>query len=70
MLIGDSTVGKTWMVNRYVNDKEPERKTPTVGVEFSTKSVKLMDDTSVKAQIWDTAGQEKYRAITSAYILK
>lgn len=58
------------MVNRYVNNKEPERKAPTVGVEFSTKSIKLMDDTLVKAQIWDTAGQEKYRAITSAYILK
>jgi GTPase SAR1 family protein len=37
----------------------------TIGVEFATRTV-VCDDKIIKAQIWDTAGQEKYRAITSA----
>ena len=44
----------------------PKQKTPTVGVEFATKAVELKNGEMAKAQIWDTAGQEKYRAITSA----
>jgi small GTP-binding protein len=39
----------------------------TIGVEFGTKNVMLKDGTTVKAQLWDTAGQEKYRAITVAH---
>lgn len=41
--------------------------TTTVGVEFATKTVKTADNKTVKAQIWDTVGQERYRAITNAY---
>ncbi len=43
---------------------------PTIGVEFATKTVTLKDGGKIKAQIWDTAGQEKYRAITSAHYRK
>lgn len=39
---------------------------PTIGVEFATKTV-IVENKLIKAQIWDTAGQEKYRAITNAY---
>ena len=45
----------------------PKNTTPTIGVEFSTKSVSLKDGSTVKAQIWDTAGQERYKAICGAH---
>ncbi|OHT03785.1 Ras-related protein YPTC6 [Tritrichomonas foetus] len=66
ILIGDSGVGKTNLLNQFVrNQFNPESKT-TIGVEFATKTVQINGKT-IKAQIWDTAGQERYRAITSAY---
>ena len=40
---------------------------PTIGVEFATKNVQLRNGGTVKAQIWDTAGQEKYKAICRAH---
>lgn len=42
----------------------------TIGVEFATKNVTMKDGATVKAQLWDTAGQEKYRAITVAHYRK
>ena len=66
VLIGESGVGKTNLLSRFVRDQfNPDSKT-TIGVEFATKTMKILDK-KVKAQIWDTAGQERYRAITSAY---
>ena len=66
VLVGDASVGKTCLLNRYIKNEFPKQKAPTVGVEFATKVVELEKGTKVKAQIWDTAGQEKYKAITSA----
>jgi len=66
VLIGDSGVGKSNLLTRYTrNEFETDSKT-TIGVEFATRTVRV-DSKVVKAQIWDTAGQEKFRAITSAY---
>ena len=66
VLIGESGVGKTNLLSRFARDQfNPDSKT-TIGVEFATKTLKILDK-KVKAQIWDTAGQERYRAITSAY---
>jgi small GTP-binding protein len=66
-MIGDSGVGKSNLLMRYTKDEfNPDMKT-TVGVEFATKSVTTVDNKTVKAQIWDTVGQERYRAITNAY---
>ena len=66
ILIGDSGVGKTNILSKFVkNQFNPESKT-TIGVEFATKTVQINGKTA-KAQIWDTAGQERYRAVTSAY---
>ena len=48
----------------------PRKVEPTIGVEFATKNVIMKDGATVKAQIWDTAGQEKYRAITVAHYRK
>ena len=66
VLIGDSSVGKTNIFSKYLNDEfDPESKS-TVGVEFGTKNFKI-ENNIVKVQIWDTAGQERYRSITNAY---
>ena len=40
---------------------------PTIGVEFATTNVTMRDGATVKAQLWDTAGQEKYRPIVMAH---
>ncbi len=66
MLIGDAYVGKTCLLTRYMHDTIPKRQAPTIGVEFATKVVPLEGGVSIKAQIWDTAGHEKYRAMTAA----
>jgi small GTP-binding protein len=66
VLIGDSSVGKTNIFSKYLNDEfDPDSKA-TVGVEFGTKDFKI-EEKLVKVQIWDTAGQERYRSITNAY---
>ena len=66
VLIGDSSVGKTNIFSKYLNDEfDPDSKA-TVGVEFGTKDFKI-ENKLVKVQIWDTAGQERYRSITNAY---
>ena len=66
VLIGDSFVGKTNILNKYLkNTFNPDSKA-TVGVEFGSKSFNINDKT-IKAQIWDTAGQERYHSITKAY---
>ncbi|KRX11172.1 P-loop containing nucleoside triphosphate hydrolase [Pseudocohnilembus persalinus] len=66
VLIGDSGVGKTNILTRFIKNEFNLESKPTIGVEFATKTLKT-DDKLVKAQIWDTAGQERYRAITNAY---
>ncbi|XP_062599593.1 ras-related protein Rab-11A-like [Saccostrea cucullata] len=69
VLIGDSGVGKSNLLSRYTrNEFSLETKT-TIGVEFATRSVHINGQT-LKAQIWDTAGQDRYRAITNAYYRK
>lgn len=67
VLVGDSGVGKTHLLNRYVKGSLPKNCVPTIGIEFATKTVVIEDKWKVKAQIWDTAGQERYRAISSAH---
>ena len=63
-------MGKTCLLSRYLKNQLPKSAGPTIGVEFATKSVTMDDGKTVKAQIWDTAGQEKYRAITVAHYRK
>ena len=66
ILIGDSSVGKTNLLNRFVKNEFNSQSKPTVGVDFFSKTVTI-DKKSVKAQIWDTAGQERFKAFSSAY---
>ena len=66
ILIGNSGVGKSNILGRYLNDEFKQETKSTVGVEFGSKKLKI-EKTNIKLQIWDTAGQERYRSITSAY---
>ena len=66
IVIGDSSVGKSNILLRYVhNSFNPEFLT-TIGVEFGAKNIEI-NKKIFKIQIWDTAGQENFRSITRAY---
>jgi Ras-related protein Rab-1A len=77
VMIGNSSVGKTCMIKRFVDDVFNSKDfISTVGIDFSTKMIEIKDtnvedpyikDKKIKLQIWDTAGQERFRAITSTY---
>jgi GTPase SAR1 family protein len=54
ILVGDTGVGKTHLLNKYVKGVLPRNPVPTIGVEFATKTVTLKNGERVKAQIWDT----------------
>ncbi len=66
VVLGDQGVGKTHIIHRYTKEELQRNLYPTIAVEFPTKIVDLGDGGKIKAQIWDTAGQEKYKAITNA----
>ena len=66
VLIGDSFVGKTNIMSKYLKNEFHEDSKATVGVEFGSKKFEI-EGVSIKAQIWDTAGQERYKSITNAY---
>ncbi len=66
VIIGDSGVGKTNLVTRYTRNTFNANSRNTIGVDFCPHDVVLQNKT-IKAQFWDTAGQEKYRALSSAY---
>ncbi|KAG0837196.1 hypothetical protein G6F16_003945 [Rhizopus arrhizus] len=66
IIIGDSGVGKSNLLLRYTSNEFLQDSRSTIGVEFATKTIKIGNCT-IKAQLWDTSGQERYKAITSAF---
>lgn len=66
VVLGDSNAGKTTFVH-YLNSSEQSSKGSTIGVDFNVYTKKICDDLTIKSQIWDTAGQEQFRAITKSY---
>ena len=66
IIIGDSAVGKSNILLRYIHDKFNDEFQSTIGVEFGAKNLKI-EDKIYRIQIWDTAGQENFRSITRAY---
>lgn len=67
ILLGDANVGKTTFTSLLVTDNLPTDYHSTIGVEFLSSIIELMDSTNVKLMLWDTAGQERYRALTRIY---
>lgn len=66
IIIGDSGVGKSSLLIRYTKGKFVENYMMTIGISHSWKTIEI-DDVRLKLQIWDTAGQEKYKTITRNY---
>ena len=56
IILGDSGVGKTSLMNQYVNKKFSNQYKATIGADFLTKEI-MVDDRMVTMQIWDTAGK-------------
>jgi len=67
VVIGDSSVGKTCIWSRFTRNEFISNSKPTIGVDFGHGEVTLDDGTKVKVQIWDTAGQDRFRALTKGY---
>jgi len=67
LLLGDSTVGKTCFLLRYMDDSFLDLHMATIGLDYRLKTMILEDQKIVKVQLWDTAGQDKFRAITRNY---
>ena len=67
VLVGDSGVGKTNLLTRFSKNEFNLESRATIGVEFATKTINTETGHKIRAQIWDTAGQDRYRAIASSY---
>ena len=66
LTIGESGVGKTCILRRFVENKFLKNHLATIGIDFKTKNIEI-DGTPIKLKIWDTAGQERFRNITNQY---
>ena len=68
VLLGESGVGKTAIINRFMNDVFDEGGISTTGASYTDKIMQFPEfGKSLKFEIWDTAGQEKYRALTKIF---
>jgi len=66
VLLGESAVGKSSLVLRFVKGQFLEYQESTIGAAFLTQTV-CLNDTTVKFEIWDTAGQERYHSLAPMY---
>lgn len=66
ILVGDSDVGKTCVVQSFKSGVFSEKQQNTIGVDFTVRTMDI-DGRKVKMQVWDTAGQERFRTITQSY---
>ena len=67
LLLGDSSVGKTCFLLRYCDKSFQDVHLSTIGLDYRLKSMTLKSGKNIKLQIWDTAGQDRFRAITKNY---
>ena len=67
LLLGDSAVGKTCVLLRYSDASFIDNHVSTIGLDYRLKLIKINDNTNVKLQLWDSAGQDRFKAITRNY---
>ena len=67
VFIGNPSAGKTSLLNRICNDKFMPDYDSTIGVDFFTKTI-YYNESIFKVQLWDSAGQEKYRSLIPSYV--
>jgi Ras-related protein Rab-7A len=66
IILGDSGVGKTCLLNQYVSKKWDTRYKATIGADFMTKDIEV-NGQDVTFQLWDTAGQERFQSLGAAF---
>ena len=69
LVVGDSSVGKTNFISMFIENKFNQAYMTTSGMDLRTSSIEVKNK-KIRVQLWDTAGQEKYRAITKNLFLK
>jgi len=67
VLLGDSSVGKSSIVNRYIKRKFSNKYITTIGASFYSKNIHLKNNKLIKIQIWDTGGSERFKSISNIY---
>lgn len=67
ILIGEPGVGKTAIMSRFITNEFKNMYQSTLGVEFKTKDLYIDNTACVRLNVWDTCGQERFRAITRQY---
>lgn len=68
VLLGESAVGKSSIVHRFVKNTFDDMRESTIGAAFLTQTITLDDlNTTIKFEIWDTAGQERYKSLAPMY---
>ena len=67
LVLGDTSVGKSCLLLRFCDNSFQEAHLTTIGLDFRLKTINLKDDRKVKIQIWDTAGEDRFRSITRNY---
>ena len=67
VLLGDVNVGKTSIASRYCKDSFTDHHINTIGGAYQQKKLVLSNGAVIKLHIWDTSGQERFRAMTNLY---
>ena len=67
LLLGDTSVGKTCFLKRYIDDTFQDAYLSTIGFDYKFKIVTLKNGKKARVQLWDTAGQERFRTIAKSY---
>jgi len=68
IIIGDTGVGKSNFLNRFINGKFSQISQPTIGIDYKSKIIVLpKTKQNINLQFWDTAGQERYRSLNKLY---
>ena len=66
--LGDAAVGKTSIINRFLDDRFSDVHLTTIGLEKNEKKIEMKDGTQMKVILWDTAGQERFKTMTKTPI--
>ena len=67
LIIGDQGIGKTSLIQRYINDKFIENNDSTIGLDYHIKTVQVSPEDNILLKIWDTAGSEKFHSIAQSF---
>ena len=67
VLVGESGVGKTCIINQFIKGEYDDKTTSTISFQFCQKTFEFPGNKNIALDIWDTAGQEKYRSLNSMF---